>query len=98
MLKNNFIKNTLDKVLLDSNAVYKSIIIQNSKSSGHFYRYTNASLENDSDYQNFILTSGLKFNKSEIEVNLNKEESLILLSTMPRWPNGTAQILNKLEA
>ena len=73
--KNNFIKNTLDKVSLDNNAVYKNISIQNSKSSGHFYRYTQASLENNSDYQNFILTSGLKFNKSEIEVNLNKEKS-----------------------
>jgi len=73
--KNNFIKNTLDKISLDDNAVYKSISIQNSKSSGHFYKYTQASLENNSDYQNFILTSGLKFNKSEIEVNLNKEKS-----------------------
>ena len=73
--KNNFIKNTLDKILLDNNTVYKNISIQNSKSSGHFYRYTQASLENNSDYQNFILTSGLKFNKSEIEVNLNKEKS-----------------------
>ena len=54
---------------------YKNISIQNSKSRGHFYRYTQASLENNSNYQNFILTSGLKFNKSEIEVNLNKEES-----------------------
>ena len=73
--KNNFIKNTLDKISLDDNAVYKSISIQNSKSSGHFYKYTQASLENNSDYRNFILTSGLKFNKSEIEVNLNKEKS-----------------------
>jgi Fe-S cluster assembly protein SufD len=73
--KNNFIKNTLDKISLDNNAVYKNISIQNSKSSGHFYRYTQASLESNSDYQNFILTSGLKFNKSEIEVNLNKEKS-----------------------
>ena len=73
--KNNFIKNTMDKVSLDNNTVYKNITIQNSKSSGHFYRYTQASLENNSDYQNFILTSGLKFNKSEIEVNLNKEKS-----------------------
>jgi Fe-S cluster assembly protein SufD len=73
--KNNFIKNTLDKISLDNNAVYKNISIQNSKSRGHFYRYTQASLENNSNYQNFILTSGLKFNKSEIEVNLNKEES-----------------------
>jgi Fe-S cluster assembly protein SufD len=65
----------MDKVSLDNNTVYKNITIQNSKSSGHFYRYTQASLENNSDYQNFILTSGLKFNKSEIEVNLNKENS-----------------------
>ena len=73
--QDNFIKNTLDKVSLDHNAFYKSISIQNSKSSGHFYRFTQASLESNSDYQNFILTSGLKFNKSEIEVNLNKEKS-----------------------
>jgi len=72
---NNFIKNTLDQISIDNDAVYKNISIQNSKSSGHFYRYTQASLENNSDYQNFILTSGLKFNKSEIEVNLNKEKS-----------------------
>ena len=73
--KNNFIKNTLDKILIDNNAVFKNISIQNSKSSGHFYRYTQTSLENNSDYQSFILTSGLKFNKSEIEVDLNKEKS-----------------------
>ena len=73
--QNNFFKNTQDNILIDDNAVYKSISIQNSKSNGHFYRYTKASLENSSDYQNFILTSGLRFNKSEIEVNLNKEKS-----------------------
>ena len=73
--QNNFIKNTLDNVSLDNNANYKGIFIQNSKSNGHFYRYTKASLENNSNYQNFTLTSGLKFNKSEIEVNLNKENS-----------------------
>ena len=71
----NFIKNTLDKISLDDNAIYKNISIQKSKSSGHFYRYTQASLKHNSDYQNFILTSGLKFNKSEIEVNLNEEKS-----------------------
>jgi len=73
--KNNFIKNTLDKISLDNNAIFKNISIQNSKSSGHFYKYTEASLENNSDYHNFILTSGLKFNKSEIVINLKKEKS-----------------------
>ena len=72
--QNNFIKNTQDHVSIDDNADYKSIFIQKSKSSGHFYRYMTASLENNSNYQNFILTSGLKFNKLEIEVNLNKDK------------------------
>ncbi len=73
--QNNYIKNTLDNISLDNNAIYKSIFIQNSKSNGHFYRYIKASLESGADFQNFILTSGLKFNKTEIEVNLNKEKS-----------------------
>ncbi len=73
--QNNYIKNTLDNISLDNNAIYKSIFIQNSKSNGHFYRYIKTSLESCADFQNFILTSGLKFNKTEIEVNLNKEKS-----------------------
>ena len=73
--QNNYIKNTLDNILLDNNAIFKSIFIQNSKSNGHFYRYIKTSLESNADFQNIILTSGLKFNKTEIEVNLNKEKS-----------------------
>jgi len=71
--QNNFIKNTIDSISLDNNSIYKSIFIQNSKSNGHFYRHIKASLENNSNYQNCIMTSGLKFNKTEIDVNLNKE-------------------------
>ncbi len=69
----SFIRNTQDNVLIDDNADLKSIFIQKSKSSGHFYRHTHVSLEDNSNYQNFTLTSGLKFNKSEIEINLNKD-------------------------
>ena len=71
--QDSFIRNTQDNVLIDDNADLKSIFIQKSKSSGHFYRYTHVSLEDNSNYQNFTLTSGLKFNKSEIEINLNKD-------------------------
>ncbi len=73
--QNNFIKNTADIVSLENHAIYKNISIQNSKSNGHFYRHTKASLDNSSEFQNFIFTSGLKFNKSEIEINLNKENA-----------------------
>ena len=71
----NFIRNTMDVVFLGDNAIMKNILIQNSKSNGHFYKYIKASLENSSIYENYILSSGLKLNKIEIEINLNKDNS-----------------------
>ena len=73
--QNNFIKNTIDTVFLDTNAVLKSIFIQESKCNGHFYKYIQGSLESGSNYENYILSSGLKLNKIEIEINLNKDNS-----------------------
>jgi len=73
--QSNFIKNTIDSISLDENAILKNILIQNSKSNGHFYKYTKASLESGSNYENYILSSGLKLNKTEIEINLNKDNS-----------------------
>jgi len=73
--QSNFIKNTVDTVSLDKNAVLKNILIQNSKNNGHFYKYIKSSLEGGSSYENYILSSGLKLNKIEIEINLNKDNS-----------------------
>jgi len=74
-IQNNFIKNTVDTISLDNNAVLKNVLIQNSKSNGHFYKYIRCYLEGGSNYENYILSSGLKLNKIEIEVNLNKDNS-----------------------
>jgi Fe-S cluster assembly protein SufD len=73
--QNNFIKNTVDTISLDKNATLKNVLIQNSKSNGHFYKYIKGSLEGGSNYENYILSSGLKLNKIEIEINLNKDNS-----------------------
>jgi len=73
--QDNFIKNTIDIVSLDKNATLKNILIQNSKSNGHFYKYIKSSLEDSSSYESYILSSGLKLNKIEIETNLNKDNS-----------------------
>jgi len=73
--QSNFINNTVETVSLDKNAVLKNILIQNSKNNGHFYKYTKGSLEDVSSYENYILSSGLKLNKIEIEINLNKDNS-----------------------
>ena len=73
--QSNFIKNTIDIISLDKDAVLKNILIQNSKNNGHFYKYIKGSLENSSNYESYILSSGLKLNKIEIEINLNKDNS-----------------------
>jgi Fe-S cluster assembly protein SufD len=73
--QSNFIRNTIDVVSLDEKAILKNILIQNSKCNGHFYKYIKVSLEGSSNYENYILSSGLKLNKIEIEINLNKDNS-----------------------
>jgi Fe-S cluster assembly protein SufD len=73
--QSNFIKNTVDNVSLDKNALLKNILIQNSKNNGHFYKFIKGSLESGSSYESYILSSGLKLNKIEIEINLNKDNS-----------------------
>ena len=73
--QSNFIKNTIETISLDKNAVLKNILIQNSKNNGHFYKFIKGSLERDSSCENYILSSGLKLNKIEIEINLNKDNS-----------------------
>ena len=73
--QSSFIKNTVDTVSLGENAALKNILVQESKSNGHFYKYIKGSLESGSNYENYILSSGLKLNKIEIEINLNKNDS-----------------------
>ena len=73
--KNKFIKNTIEKVEIDEGSVFKNILIQKSKSDGYFYKNILGSQGDKSSYQILILSSGLKFNKVEIEMNLEKQNS-----------------------
>ncbi len=73
--KSKFIKNTFEKVIIDKDAIFKNISIQKKKSNGYFYKHISGSQGYNSSYHNFILTSGLKFNKVELDMNLKKENS-----------------------
>ena len=73
--KSKFFKNTFEKIKIDEGALLKSIILQKNKSNGFFYKNVSGSQGYNSSYQNFILSSGLKFNKIEIDINLEKENS-----------------------
>ena len=72
--KSKFIKNTFEKINIDKGSVLKSIIIQKAKSGGYFYKNISGKQDYNSSYQNFILSSGLKFNKIEINIDLEKEK------------------------
>ncbi len=73
--KSKFIKNTFEKINIDKGAVLKHIILQKTKSNGYFYKNISGTQGYNSSYQNFILSSGLKFNKIEIDMILEKEKS-----------------------
>ncbi len=73
--KSQFIKNTFEKVEIKNGSVLKSIDIQKTKSNGYFYKNISGSQEYNSCYQKFILSSGLKFNKIDIDMNLKSENS-----------------------
>ena len=71
--KCKFFKNTFEIINIDKGSLLKSIIIQKTKSDGYFYKNVSGSLDYNSSYQNFIFSSGLKFNKLDIDINLEKE-------------------------
>ena len=73
--KNKFINNTYEGVTLFENSKYKNICIQANKSDGYFHKFSNNKLKSDSNFSSFIFSSGLKFNKQDININLEGENS-----------------------
>ena len=73
--KENFMVNILENIKIKKNSLLNNIYINNSKCNGYFYKYSKSDLEKNSNFENYILSSGLKFNKLDIEINLNEENS-----------------------
>ena len=73
--KYKFINNVYENIILESNAIYRNICIQNAKSEGYFHKFSKNILESKSKYSSFIFPSGLKFNKLDLEFNLEGEDS-----------------------
>jgi Fe-S cluster assembly protein SufD len=73
--KDNFIMNTIDNIVIKKNASLKNIFINNSRCNGYFYRYIKSELEKGSNCDNYLLSTGLKFNKLDIEIDHNEENS-----------------------
>ena len=73
--KKNFFNNVHEDIILENSAILKNIYLQNSKSSGYFHKYSRNKLLTGSHYTSFIFPAGLKFNKLDLEFNLEGEKS-----------------------
>ena len=69
--ENNFITNNHTEILVGENASFKNYTIQDNKSNGFFYKFVKSSLSKNSNYEDYIFSSGLKFNKIEIYKNID---------------------------
>ena len=73
--ESKFINNVYENVILEKNSKFKNLTIHNKQSEGFFYKYTKNKLLFNSECSNLIFSSGLKFNKLEIECDLIEENS-----------------------
>ena len=74
-LRENFMVNTLENIKIKKDSSLKNILINRSKCNGYFYKFIKSDLEKNSTFENYLLSSGLKFNKLDIEINLNEKNS-----------------------
>jgi Fe-S cluster assembly protein SufD len=73
--KENFMVNTLENIKVKKDSLLKNILVNSSKCNGYFYKYITSDIKKNSTFENYLLPSGLKFNKLDIEINLNEENS-----------------------
>tara|TARA_B100001769_G_scaffold12096_1_gene8352 strand:+ start:1153 stop:2403 length:1251 start_codon:yes stop_codon:yes gene_type:complete len=73
--KNFFLNNVYENIILDDSAIFKNISIQNEKSQGYFHKYSKNKLSSKSNYTSFIFPAGLRFNKLDLEFNLEGKNS-----------------------
>jgi len=70
-----FINNVYEDVILEKNSKFKNLIIQNNKNDGFFHKFIKNKLSLNSNCSNLIFSSGPKFNKLDIQCDLDKENS-----------------------
>jgi len=73
--RENFMVNTIENIKMKKNSLLNNFFVNNSRCNGYFYKYIKSDLEKNSIFENYLISSGLKFNKLDIEINLNEERS-----------------------
>ena len=65
--KSKFINNICENIILGKNSKFKNLLVQGNESNGFFYKFLKNKLSLNADCTNLIFSSGLKFNKLDIE-------------------------------
>tara|TARA_Y100000590_G_scaffold455769_1_gene605033 strand:+ start:122 stop:1372 length:1251 start_codon:yes stop_codon:yes gene_type:complete len=70
-----FINNVYENIILEKKSKLKNLFVKSNPSNGFFYKFLKNKLSLNTDYTNLIFSSGLKFNKIDIECDLIEEKS-----------------------
>ena len=73
--KGSFFKNTFKYLNIEEGASLNYYFINKNESKNFFYDYSKIKLSNNSNFKKYIFSSGIKFNKSETNVELNGANS-----------------------
>ncbi len=73
--KNNFFVNSFDYLELKKDSNLKNIFINKDRCNCYFHNYLKCDLKQNTNLDNYILSTGLKFNKIDIEINLDEEHA-----------------------
>ncbi len=71
--KKHFFNNVHERLVLEDHSIFKNIYINNEKNNGYFHKYSKNTLSKKSRFSSFIFSSGPKFNKLDLEFDLNDE-------------------------
>ena len=70
-----FVCNNYEEITLEENSILKNISLQKDKSDGYFHKFSKNKLNKGSKYNQLLFSSGLKFNKLDLEADLLGEDS-----------------------
>ncbi len=73
--KSKFIFNNYDMVIQEQDSILKNISLQKEKNDGYFHKFSKNKLAQGSKYSQLIFSSGLKFNKLDLEADLTGKDA-----------------------
>ena len=73
--KSKFVCNNYEEITLEENSILKNISLQKDKSDGYFHKFSKNKLNKGSKYNQLLFSSGLKFNKLDLEADLLGEDT-----------------------